>query len=216
VVPPTPLWANMPSPPFLAQYDGDIVTDKAALRLQARGLRSSFVAQLDPMAHRLAFRVVPTPLRERLTQANTVALYAPKDDEAPALRLAEALVAMGKQLCLPRVIDRLGTMDFRAWMPGDILEEGRFGTQHPASSAQPCDPDVIIAPLIAFDDRMTRLGQGGGYYDRAFARYEGALRIGLAWSVQQLEHLPADPWDLPLHAVLTERSLIEGPTGELS
>ena len=58
---------------------------------------------------------------------------------------------------------------------------------------------------------MGRLGQGGGYYDRSFARHETALRIGLAWSVQQVEHVPVDPWDLPLHAVLTETSLIEGP-----
>ncbi|WP_184078694.1 5-formyltetrahydrofolate cyclo-ligase [Sphingobium subterraneum] len=185
------------------------MTDKAALRLQARGLRSAFVADLDPMAHRLAFRALPTPLRVMLDDANTVALYVPKDDEAPALRLAEALVASGKRLCLPRVIDRIGTMDFRAWMPGDPLDEGRFGTRHPAEGAEALHPDAIIAPLIAFDAAMTRLGQGGGYYDRAFARYEQALRIGLAWSVQQMDDLPVDPWDLPLHAVLTERSFIE-------
>jgi 5-formyltetrahydrofolate cyclo-ligase len=58
---------------------------------------------------------------------------------------------------------------------------------------------------------MNRLGQGGGYYDRAFARYPDALRIGLAWSVQEHDALPADPWDLPLHIILTEVELIEGP-----
>ena len=59
-------------------------------------------------------------------------------------------------------------------------------------------PDVIVAPLIAFDRAMNRLGQGGGYYDRAFARFPDALRIGLAWSAQELDDVPADPWDLPL------------------
>ena len=188
----------------------DILTDKSALRLQLRATRTAFVAGLDAMAHRLAFRALPSPLRERLNPCGTVALYIPLDDEAPADRLAEALIAQGKKLCLPHVIDRMGTMEFRAWSPGDPLIEGRFGTRSPGTSAEICDPDAIFAPLLAFDGAMTRLGQGGGYYDRAFARHERALRIGVGWSVQQADALPCDPWDLPLDCVLTERSLIEG------
>lgn len=161
------------------------------------------------MAHRLAFRALPTPLRAKLSDRSCVALYAPLDDEAPALRLADALLAEGKQLCLPHVIDRMGTMEFRGWTPGDELIEGRYGTRSPADGASVCAPDAILAPLLAFDDHMSRLGQGGGYYDRAFARYPAALRIGIAWSAQQFETLPDDPWDLPLDAVLTERSFIE-------
>ena len=161
------------------------------------------------MAHRLAFRVVPTPLRALLAGARRIALYASLDEEAPALRLADALLASGHSLCLPHVIDRLGSMEFRQWTPGDELIEGRFGTRSPAHDAPACQPDAIFAPLLAFDAEMNRLGQGGGYYDRVFARYPDALRIGLAWSAQQVDALPADPWDLPLHAVLTERSFIE-------
>ena len=56
---------------------------------------------------------------------------------------------------------------------------------------------------------MRRLGQGAGFYDRAFARLPAALRIGLAWSVQEVDILPADPWDAPLHAVVTEKEWIE-------
>lgn len=187
--------------------------DKATLRLSARATRAAFVADLDPLAHRLAFRAVPTLVTAMLADRDRIALYAPLDEEAPALRLAEALIAQGKSLCLPRVIDRLGLMEFRAWSPGDRMEEGRFGTRHPRADAPICHPDAIIAPLIAFDDGLMRLGQGGGYYDRAFARYENALRLGLAWSVQQIDHVPSDPWDVPLHAVLTERSIIT-PTPE--
>ncbi len=182
--------------------------DKAALRLSARVSRTAYVAGLDPLAHRLAFRALPTPVAAMLADRTCIALYAPLDDEAPALRLADALIAQGKALCLPRVIDRMGTMEFRAWTPGDVLEEGRFGTRHPGADASLCHPDAFLAPLVAFDTALMRLGQGGGYYDRAFARYENALRIGLAWSVQQIDHVPADPWDVPLHAVMTERSII--------
>jgi 5-formyltetrahydrofolate cyclo-ligase len=161
------------------------------------------------MAHRLAFRALPSPVREMLEGRKTIAIYAQVNDEAPALRLAEALIQAGKTLCLPHALDRMGTMEFRAWSPGDTLEDGPFATRHPTADAPRVHPDAIIAPLLAFDDRLMRLGQGGGYYDRAFARYEDALRIGLAWSVQQVKEVPADPWDVPLHLVITERSLIE-------
>ena len=185
------------------------IADKTALRLSARATRSTFVGALDPMAHRLAFRALPSPARPLLEGRGTVALYAQTNDEAPALRLAEALMEMDKKLCLPRAVDRIGTMEFCVWQPGDPLDDGPFGTRHPGPAMAKCDPDVIIAPLLAFDDMLMRLGQGGGYYDRAFARYDKALRIGLAWSVQQIGKVPADPWDVPLHLIITERSLIE-------
>ncbi|WP_313805634.1 5-formyltetrahydrofolate cyclo-ligase [Sphingobium sp.] len=185
-------------------------TEKAALRAIARQRRRDFVASLDPLAHRLAFKVLPSPLARRLADARVVALYMGLDDEAPAQRLAAPLQAMGKTVALPRVIDRLGSMDFLGWNPEGQLFPGLFGTSHPEPAGDPVTPDVIIAPLIGFDRAMNRLGQGGGYYDRVFARYPDALRIGLAWSVQEHDDLPADPWDLPLHLILTEVELIEG------
>ncbi len=193
----------------MSDTNGSGMVDKDALRRSARSARKAFVAALDPMAHRLAFRALPSPIRSLIAESRIVALYSPVGDEAPALRLAEALMQEGKILCLPHVVDRMGTMEFRQWAPGDPLEEGGFGTLHPPRSAPLLHPDVIFAPLVAFDSRMMRLGQGGGYYDRAFARYELALRIGLGWSAQQVERVPADPWDVLLHRIMTERSIIE-------
>jgi 5-formyltetrahydrofolate cyclo-ligase len=185
--------------------------DKADLRALARDQRRAFVATLDPLAHRLAFKVLPSPLARRLADARTVALYMGLDDEAPAQRLAAPVIAMGKRVALPRVLDRLGSMDFLPWTPDAPLIPGPFRTSHPEPGDGPVTPDAIIAPLVGFDRALNRLGQGGGYYDRAFARYPDALRIGLAWSAQELDDVPADPWDLPLDIILTEAELIEGP-----
>jgi 5-formyltetrahydrofolate cyclo-ligase len=69
-------------------------------------------------------------------------------------------------------------------------------------------PDLILTPLVAFDRSLARLGQGAGHYDRAFARYPLARRIGVAFSVQEVERLPTDAWDVPLHAIVTEREWI--------
>lgn len=168
------------------------------------------MAALDPLAHRLAFKVLPSPLAQLIGARDTVALYTAVEDEAPAQRLAHALIAKGKTVVLACALDRLGSMEFRRWQPDDPLVSGPFGTSHPAPGSEVIAPDVIIAPLLGFDLFMGRLGQGGGYYDRAFARHPDALRIGVAWSVQQMTLVPMDPWDLPLDAVLTETSLIEG------
>ena len=85
---------------------------------------------------------------------------------------------------------------------------------HPACCSPPRDagaviPDIILVPLIGFDRGLHRLGQGAGYYDRASATLPDARRIGLAWSVQEWPALPQDDWDVPLHAVATERDWIE-------
>jgi len=191
--------------------DDPNAADKADLRVLARDQRRAFVATLDPLAHRLAFKVLPSPLARRLADARTVALYMGLDDEAPAQRLAAPLIAMGKRVALPRVLDRLGSMDFLPWTPDAPLVPGPFRTSHPEPGDGPVTPDAIIAPLVGFDRALNRLGQGGGYYDRAFARFPDALRIGLAWSAQELDDVPADPWDLPLDIILTEAELIEGP-----
>lgn len=184
--------------------------DKEELRRIVRQRRSNFVTTLPAEAHRFAFHAIPSPLGRLIADRSVVALYAPIGSEAPALRFADGVRALGKILCLPRVVDRIGNMEFHVFEAEPALEDGPLGTRHPAPHMARVEPDIIIAPLVAFDRNMNRLGQGGGYYDRAFARFPDALRVGLAWSIQEVEDVPADPWDLPLHAVVTECEFIEG------
>jgi 5-formyltetrahydrofolate cyclo-ligase len=139
-----------------------------------------------------------------------IALYLPMGDEAPAARFATHLRAAGKALCLPRVVDSEGMMSFHHWDEQDQLDPGLFGIRQPAGDAPLAEPDMILAPLLAFDRALGRLGQGRGYYDRAFAAHPNAIRIGIGWSVQEVDRVPTDPWDVPLHAIVTECEYIEG------
>ena len=74
---------------------------------------------------------------------------------------------------------------------------------------------MVLAPLVAFDGDGNRLGQGGGYYDRAFAFRKAAthwrrpLLVGLAYDFQQAGKLSTKPTDVPLDAVVTERRTLE-------
>lgn len=69
--------------------------------------------------------------------------------------------------------------------------------------------DVMMVPLVAFDDSGQRLGMGGGFYDRTLQnwRQHGFLPVGVAHDCQQVERLPAEEWDVPLPAVLTPSRL---------
>jgi 5-formyltetrahydrofolate cyclo-ligase len=176
----------------------DSIELKASLRAELRARRDAMYADLDSAARLFAFRVPPTPLRELIERAECVAGY-----------LLRSAADAGKIVALPHVERPSVPMRFLGWSEGDSLTKGRFGLEQPdLRTAREVAPDLILAPLLGFDRRLHRLGQGAGYYDRAFARYPDAVRVGIAWSVQELDFAPDDPWDAPLHAVLTEREWI--------
>jgi 5-formyltetrahydrofolate cyclo-ligase len=182
---------------------------KASMRAAMRARRDAFVAQLDPQACALAFRVPPSPLKALIERASVVAGYVAMGSEADPAALLEWAHARGKTLALPHVERRSVPMRFLRWAPGEPLVTGQWGLRQPDRATVPeVAPDLILAPLIAFDRRLHRLGQGAAYYDRAFARFPDAVRVGIAWSAQEAAMVPDDAWDEPLHAVLTEREWI--------
>jgi 5-formyltetrahydrofolate cyclo-ligase len=175
---------------------------KQALRARLRAARDAFVAGKRP---RIA---VPDAFRARIEHGLTVTSYVPIGSEADPSPLARAAVEAGCVLALPHVTVRSKPMRFLAWETEAALEAGPFGLSQPSALAAELLPDIILTPMLGFDAKLDRLGQGAGYYDGAFARFPDAWRVGIAWSVQQVEDLPVDPWDIPLHAVVTEQGWI--------
>ncbi len=176
------------------------MTDKLALRAHLRAVRDDFAPQA-PIKLAAAFV-------DRLRPRLIVASYRPLGSEADPAPLADAARAAGCALALPHVTTRAAPLRFLAWDPSQPLERGAFGLMQPAVDAPEVSPDIILTPLVGFDDAGNRLGQGAGHYDRAFAAHPDAWRVGIAWSVQRVAALPADPWDVPLHAIATESDWI--------
>lgn len=143
-----------------------------------------------------------------LADARIVAAYIPIGNEMDTAPVIAELVRRGVEVALPHVINRSDPLRFLAWTPDTPLAAGPFGLQQPADEALSLRPDVILTPLLGFDRVGNRLGYGAGHYDRAFAQHPDARRIGLAWSFQEIEQVPADEWDVPLHAIATEREWI--------
>jgi 5-formyltetrahydrofolate cyclo-ligase len=73
---------------------------------------------------------------------------------------------------------------------------------HPASGII-CTPATILVPLVAFDQENHRIGYGRGYYDRALVHHSDATSIGLAFKEQEVDHIPADPWDRRLNVIVS-------------
>jgi len=139
-----------------------------------------------------------------LPAGQVVALYHAIGSEMPTSDLAEALVAQGRTVCLPVVVARDAPMIFRLWTLGDPLEEDIAGCPAPLDLASEVLPDLVITPLVAFDAKGYRLGQGGGYYDRTLAQRPEMVRIGLAFAGQEVDAVPYEAHDIRLHGVLTE------------
>ena len=172
--------------------------DKHELRAAMRATRKR-LAGLDPEASlRAAGHAADLPRGE------SVAVYRAIGSEIDAEALSRALERQGRRLCLPVVVERSAPMIFRRWSPGEPLELDLAGVPAPLPLAEAITPDLIVTPLLAFDAHGGRLGQGGGYYDRTFAALPGALRVGLAYAGQQVDHLPLEGHDIRLHGVLTE------------
>lgn len=172
--------------------------DKRALRSEMRARRMALAKDGPDAAARAAGHA------HRLPQVACVAVYHPIGSEVDTGPLVEALIARCVDLCLPVTLAPDAPMIFRRWNPGDPLEADLAGVPAPFPLAGEVVPDLIVAPLLAFDDQGRRLGQGGGHYDRTFAALPDAVRIGLAYAGQQFEALPFEPHDVALHGVLTE------------
>lgn len=183
--------------------------ERASLRSALLARRSAFVAGLPPSVRNLAFRVLPTAVLDQIPPGARIAIYRSMGSEAPTEAMIEFLHERGFALCLPRLGKSVEVeMEFADWKPDDILVPGQLRIPQPAPQAATVIPDVVLTPLVGFDTALNRIGHGAGYYDRAFARMPDALRIGMAWSCQMVDSLPIEPWDVPLHMLITEQRII--------
>jgi 5-formyltetrahydrofolate cyclo-ligase len=182
---------------------------KARARSEAKDRRQTHVAALTPAERCVAAVMLAERVEAQLGDARTVAIYLPIGAEIDTLPLIERLDRRNLSIALPHVTSRRAGMRFLAWTPGDPLPAGPMGLRQPAADAPELVPDLILTPLLAFDARLHRLGYGVGFYDRAFQALPQARRVGLAWSVQQVATIADESWDVPLHAVATEKEWIE-------
>jgi 5-formyltetrahydrofolate cyclo-ligase len=205
----------MVAPP--TSLESAFMTSKNDLRKVLRNNRQNFVLERNSSDF-LTDAKHMSPLLSLITSATCVAFYQAAKGEPDLSRLANLTQRHDVKMALPwlppamdKVEARRAAILFRTWSPGDALNMTRLGFHQPADEAPALAPNLILTPLVGFDRSLNRLGQGAGHYDRAFQNWPDAIRVGVAWSVQEVDHLPVDPWDIPLDAIITEREWITGP-----
>ena len=163
---------------------------------------------------------------EWFRRAQRIAAFLPNDGEQDPTPLIEMAWERGKQVFLP-VLNRLygNRLWFFPYTPETPLVANRFGILEPPMKPFTPTPawtlDLVLTPLVAFDQKGNRLGMGGGYYDRSFAFLRDSQRnkprlLGVAHDLQRTNQtLPRQAWDVPLRGVLTESGLSTFPTGTL-
>lgn len=183
--------------------DVGIEEAKAALRSEAHKRR----AQLHPSLRVDAARDAVGHFLHGVDvgKAEIVAAYWPIRDELDIKILIGKMMDAGQPVCLPVVLGPEQPLELRLWQEGAPLYEAGFGTLAPEDGAPRVEPDVILMPLLGFDRRGTRLGYGGGYYDRTLAHLKKRPRlIGFAFARQEIELIPRQSHDVPLDTVVTE------------
>lgn len=137
-------------------------------------------------------------------QAQTIASYWPDDGEIFTGEIHQRAWAVNKSIVLP-VIQANQQLQFTHYKDQDALSAGPWRIQQPENLAFINDDaiDLVLVPLVGFDQQGNRLGRGGGFYDRFLSRCKNAVAIGLAHDFQHIQKLPAAEWDRPLHFVIT-------------
>jgi 5-formyltetrahydrofolate cyclo-ligase len=203
------------SPPVM--LEASRYPDKAALRRALRAARAAVGREERGIA---AAKLIHHALRQRLlARARRVGFYMASKNEIDIGLLLARAKGMGVDCYLPVVP---GRGHRKLWFvrlgnrPAWVLN--RYGIpeyQHPpARKVRAHQLDVLFMPLLGFDAKGWRVGMGGGYYDASLAKlatrrhWRTPRLIGVAFAAQEVDHIPHDPWDIPLDAVLTERGFL--------
>lgn len=181
---------------------GDVYSWRRRLRrklLNARGtigadFRSDYSARIE--------EVVSVLLRRR--GASRIGFYWPIRGEVDLRPLMREVVSRGGCAALPAVIERHSPLEFRRWWPGMPLYPDAHGVPAP-KWRDLIDPDVLLIPMVGFDQDLFRLGFGAGYLDRTLAALEPKpFCIGISYELCRLNTIFPQPHDIPLDAVVTE------------
>ena len=170
--------------------------------------------QLERAAAALAQKILQLSCYQ---QAYHVAVYFAVHGEISLDPVIDHALAHGKRVYLPN-LDRQ-SLRFSPYFHEQKMRINKFRLPEPdvadEEMLQPGQLDLVLAPLVVFDDERNRIGMGGGFYDRSFAflRWRAVWRrpllIGLAYDFQRAKTLHAEAWDVPLHSVVTEQRVYE-------
>ena len=188
----------------MSVFSNDMVSRKD-LRKEMLGRRNQLTPQeITEKSLEAVERIAVLPAFQN---AKAIMLYSHIRSELSLDALLSHPASAGKRfvwpLCLP-------DFQMKALMPGG-WKAGAFGILEPDPDSSleiaPEDLDLIICPGVAFDKDGSRLGMGGGYYDRFLPKCKNAVILMAAFELQKADHIPVDAWDFPMDMIVTEEGI---------
>jgi 5-formyltetrahydrofolate cyclo-ligase len=185
---------------------------KRTLRAGAlRRRRSVDPTELEEISTEVGRNLLSVP---EFQQARLVVSYCALKDEVQTRWIIERALSQGKRVAVVVTHPATKTLGYaEIGSFEDDLEPGTMGIPEPKrgrgrSDVSLEDADVVLVPLVAWDERGNRLGYGAGYFDRALKGVEGVTKVGLAMESQRLAAVPAGPGDIPMDIIVTEKRVL--------
>ena len=158
---------------------------------------------------KIDFNKVFSLIKKNNLNKKSIGGYFPVNYEVDDLEILDKFGKKNYEISLP-VIKKNFQMDFYKWSFSDPMKINKYGIPEP-NTKKIIYPDIILIPLVAFDNNLNRLGYGGGYYDRVIeklSRRKKILKIGLAFSVQKVNNLPVAKYDKKLDYIVTDKYIL--------
>lgn len=168
-----------------------LIEDRLALGQAERHMRSERIARmLDLAIGRFAGRIIGS--------------YWPFRGEPDLRNWSIEVVERGGRIALPVVIQKGWPLEYRIWTPGDPLVRGILNILAP-SRGPAVQPEIVIAPMVGFDEQKYRLGYGGGFFDRTLAAMpRKPLAIGIGYAQSRISTIYPQPHDIPMDMIVTD------------
>ncbi len=174
--------------------------DKATIRSLIKQLRQQFPSQQQMVENEnIMNQVLRHPL---FLKSKTIGIYVSLPQEVSTLLLIQKALQTHR-VCVPKVQGDI--MHFYDIHDMNDLKPGHFHVLEPIGCqvTDPKDIDLMIVPLLAYDQKCYRVGYGKGYYDKYFQNDFCGYKLGLAFSYQYVEHIDYDDFDIPLDEIIT-------------
>jgi 5-formyltetrahydrofolate cyclo-ligase len=181
---------------------------KSVLRNKFLLLRKKKYLEVKKFNFNLIFKLIKKCFKKKKI---VIAGYYPSNYEVNILNFLEEASKRKFKIALP-VIKNAGKMSFKSWVRNDPLCVNKFGILEPLNSKKDILPDLIIVPLLSFDNYLNRIGYGKGYYDRSLKKIskikKNMISLGMAYSFQKCKRVPVNKHDFKLDYIFTERGII--------
>ena len=149
-------------------------------------------------------------LKKNMPNAKKIGGYYPSNYEIDDLEILDFLEKQNYGISLP-IVKKNNQMNFYEWSKREPLIINKFGIPEPVSSKL-IYPDILLVPLVGYDNNLNRLGYGGGFYDRYIEKIDKikkVTKIGLAFSYQKIKSVPIDDYDKKLDFIITEKEIVK-------